>query len=152
MGAQTIHASAVAIDGTGILIFGPSGAGKSALALDLVDQCLLRNIPAALIGDDRLVVTFVDGFPLASPAPGLAGLIEVRGSGIHKIDHVDRAGLHLAVQLVETGKAVRMPDPEPEEVLPGLFLPLLALPRGQAAVRAILSHLGHYGGVKSLAN
>lgn len=150
MGAGTTHASAVVIDGTGILILGPSGAGKSALALDLVDQCQLRGIPAALIGDDRVVLTFENGSPFAGPAPELAGLIEVRGSGIHKIEHLDKAGLHLAVQLVEVEKSVRMPDPGRQEVLPGLFLPLLALPQGQAAVRAILAHLGHYGGVNSL--
>lgn len=150
MRAGTVHGSALVIDGTGILVLGPSGSGKSALALDLIDQCRLRGIPAALIGDDRLIVAFEDGSPIASPAPELAGLIEVRGSGIHEIDHVDRAGLHLAVRLVEAERSVRMPDNDPAEVLPGLHLPVLALPNGHAAVRAVLSHLGHYGGVQSL--
>lgn len=149
MPVETIHASAVAVDGAGILILGPSGAGKSALALDLIDQSLLRGIPAALIGDDRLVIGKSGGHPVASPAANLAGLIEVRGSGIHKISHMDQAPIHLAVRLVPESEAVRMPDAGPVEVLPGIRLPLLTLPQGHAAVRAILAHLGHYGGIKS---
>ena len=151
MPTGTIHASAVVIDGAGILILGASGSGKSALALDLIDQCLLRGVPVSLIGDDRLVVSIEGGQPLASPAPNLVGLIEVRGSGIHQISHVEQAPLRLAVRLVPENQAVRMPESEPVEVLPGIKLPLLTLPRGQAAVRAVLSHLGHYGGVKSAA-
>lgn len=149
MSNDTVHASALVIGGIGILILGPSGAGKSALALDLIDQCLLRGIPAMMIGDDRLVVSLENGLPVASPAANLAGLIEVRGSGIHKIAHVDRAALHLAVRLVREQQAVRMPETVAVEVLPGIKLPLLALPEGHAAVRAVLSHLGHYGGVES---
>jgi serine kinase of HPr protein (carbohydrate metabolism regulator) len=146
---DTIHASAVVIDGTGILILGPSGAGKSALALDLIDQCILRDISAALIGDDRLVVSFENGQYLASPAANLTGLIEVRGSGIHKTAHVDKAALHLAVRLVPENQAVRMPEAVAVEILPGIRLPLLTLPQGHAAVRAVLAHLGHYGGIES---
>jgi HPr kinase/phosphorylase len=152
MAIKTVHASAVVIDGAGILILGPSGAGKSALALDLIDQCRLRGVPAVLIGDDRLVVSVESDRPLASPAPNLAGLIEVRGSGIHKISHAGQAQLNLAVRLVPEHQAVRMAEDMPVEVLPGVKLPLLVLPQGQAAVRAILAHLGHYGGVKSIIN
>ncbi|MGB8818159.1 MAG: HPr kinase/phosphorylase [Rhizobiaceae bacterium] len=145
----TIHASALVIEGTGILILGPSGAGKSALALDLIDQCRLRSVEAALIGDDRIIVGQSDGTPFAQAAPQLEGLIEVRGSGIHKISHVAMAPLHLAVRLVQERDAVRMPDRAAQEIAPGIFLPLLLLPQGQAAVRAVLAHLGRYGGVES---
>lgn len=150
MTTQTVHASAVVIGGTGILILGPSGAGKSSLALDLIDQCMLRKIPAALIGDDRLVLSQKDGQPMASPAATIAGLIEVRGSGIHHISHLDEARIDLAVRLLGEKQAVRMPDTQPVEVLEGFKLPVLDLPQGHAAVRAVLAHLGHYGGVKSL--
>jgi serine kinase of HPr protein (carbohydrate metabolism regulator) len=150
MSTGTIHASAVVVDGTGILILGASGAGKSELALDLIDQCLLRGIPAALIGDDRLHLSVENGSPTARPAPNLAGLIEVRGSGIHEIGHVEQAPVHLAVRLVPENQAIRMPEAQPVEVFPGIKLPLLTLPQGQAAVRAVLSRLGHYGGVESV--
>jgi serine kinase of HPr protein (carbohydrate metabolism regulator) len=146
---STIHASALVIDGIGILILGPSGAGKSALTLDLIDQCQLRSVAAALIGDDRIILEIQSDGPYALPAPNLAGRIEVRGSGIHKIGHVARSPLHLAVRLVNEREALRMPDLIPQEVAPGIYLPLLLLPRGQAAIRAILAHLGHYGGVES---
>ena len=149
MSTDTIHGTAVVINGVGVIILGASGAGKSALALDLIDQSLLRGIPVALIGDDRLTISIESGQPVASPAPNLAGLIEVRGSGIHKIRHVERVPLNLAVRLVPENQAARMPKADPVEVLPGIKLPLLVLPLGHAAVRAILAHLGHYGGVES---
>ena len=150
MTLETVHASAVQIDGKGILILGPSGAGKSALALDLIDQCQLRGIPAKLIGDDRIVLKGSSGHFFACPAPPLAGLIEVRGSGIHAIDHVPEALLHLSVLLVKEEDAIRMPPQEAVEILPGVFLPQLKVPRGQPAIRAVFSRLGLYGGVKTL--
>lgn len=149
MTVETIHASAVQIGDIGILILGASGAGKSALALDLIDQCQLRGVHANLIGDDRIVLERRDGQIFASPAPALAGLIEVRGSGIHAMDHVPEAALNLAVRLVERTEALRMPPQEATEVLPDIFLPLLVLPQGQAAVRAVLARLGLYGGIKN---
>ena len=152
MPSETVHASAVVISDVGILILGASGAGKSALALDLIDQSMLRGIPAALIGDDRLIISTESGQAIASAALNLAGLIEVRGSGIHKIRHVEKALLNLAVRLVPDNQAVRLPDAGPVEVLPGIKLPLLTLPQGHAAVRAVLAHLGHYGGVKLATN
>jgi HPr kinase/phosphorylase len=152
MTAETVHASAVRIGETGILILGASGAGKSALALDLVDQGQLRGIDSGVIGDDRIVLTQRDGQTFASPAPHLAGMIEVRGSGIHAIDHIAQAPLYLAVRLVDENEAVRMPPEEPVEVLPGILLPCLHLPQGQPAVRAVLARLGYYGGVKNLIN
>ena len=150
MTVETVHASAVEIDGKGILILGQSGAGKSALALDLIDQAGLRGVPAKLIGDDRIVLAARKGQTFASPAPQLAGLVEVRGSGIHQISHVEDAVLHLCVRLVQEDKGIRMPPEEAAEVLPGVFLPLLTLPRGQPAVRAVFARLGLYAGVKNL--
>ena len=150
MSLETIHASAVRVGETGILILGASRSGKSALALDLIDQCQLRGVPAILVGDDRIVIEITNGQPTARHAPQLAGLIEVRGSGIHTIKYVAATALHLAVRLVEPAQSVRLPDAELQQILPGVFLPLLSLPLGQPAVRAVLAHLGYYGGVKRL--
>jgi serine kinase of HPr protein (carbohydrate metabolism regulator) len=150
MTVRTIHASAVLAGGAGILILGPSGSGKSALALDLIDHCHLRGVPASLIGDDQIALTLKDGKPFASPASNLAGLIEVRGSGIHAVDHVPEARLHLAVRLAAIQDTERMPPEDPVEAVPGVFLPLLTLPQGHPALRAVLAHLGLYGGVKGL--
>ena len=150
MTLETIHASAVRIGETGILILGASGAGKSSLALDLIDQCQLRGVPAVLIGDDRIVIAHTGGQVFASPVPQLAGLIEVRGSGIHAIAHLAEAAIDLAVRLVAPSETIRMPAELSDEVVPGVHLPLLCLPQGQPAVRAVLAHLGHYGGCERL--
>lgn len=145
---QTIHASAVVIDGKGILILGKSGSGKSELALDLIDQCALRGLSGQLIGDDRIVLTHKDFGVFASAPPSLAGLIEVRGSGIHKIEHTKEARLFLAVRLVDPREAVRMPEEGEQEVAPDISLPCLTLPQGNfSALRVILARLGHYAGV-----
>ncbi len=47
----TIHATAVALDGVGVLLRGPPGSGKSDLALRLIDQ------GARLIADDQTALS-----------------------------------------------------------------------------------------------
>ncbi len=75
----TLHASAVAIDGHGLLLIGPSGAGKSDLALRLIDD------GATLVADDRVIAEARAGrLHLSAPA-GIAGLIELRGVGIVRL-------------------------------------------------------------------
>jgi serine kinase of HPr protein (carbohydrate metabolism regulator) len=145
---DTIHACAVVVDGNGILILGKAGSGKSELALDLLDQCRLRGLSGALIGDDRIILTQkIDGVYASVPSQ-LEGMIEVRGSGIHHINFTKEARLHLAVRLVERSDAVRMPEDEPQEIASGIFLKCLTLPQGNfSALRVVLARLGHYGGV-----
>ena len=48
--STSIHASAIAWHGRGVLIRGESGSGKSSLA------CTLLERGALLVGDDRIVV------------------------------------------------------------------------------------------------
>jgi serine kinase of HPr protein (carbohydrate metabolism regulator) len=145
---DTIHACAVIVDGQGILILGKTGSGKSELVLDLLDQCKLRGLTGILIGDDRINLSKQGDDVIARVPPQLAGLIEVRGSGIHKIDYVSSGKLNFAVKLVEASVAVRMPDNEIEEITQGIFLPCLTLPMGNfSALRVILARMGHYGGV-----
>ena len=77
MGApQILHATAVAIDGQGVLIRGASGSGKSSLALELMAR------GAILVSDDRTVLSpHPDGVELSAP-PAIAGKIEARGIGL----------------------------------------------------------------------
>ena len=71
-----LHASAVAVDGQGVLIKGASGSGKSSLALQLM------ALGAVLISDDQTDLTrTATGVDLSAPAT-IAGLIEARGIGI----------------------------------------------------------------------
>lgn len=145
---ETIHACAVVIEASGILILGKAGSGKSELALDLLDQCRLRGLTGALVGDDRIILTEKPDGIYASVPPQLEGLIEVRGSGIHHINFVKEARLNFAVRLVDRVDAVRMPEGEPQEIAPRIFLKCLTLPQGNfSALRVVLAHLGHYGGV-----
>jgi HPr kinase/phosphorylase len=100
----TLHASAVAVGGRGVLLLGPSGAGKSALALALIAR------GAGLIADDRVTLTRAGNALLARAPEPLVGLIEARGIGILRLPAVPEAPLVLAVDLGRP-PAARMPHP-----------------------------------------
>jgi HPr kinase/phosphorylase len=97
---QTIHASAVSIDGRGILIRGESSSGKSTLVLDLMDEARRDGHIARLVGDDRIALRIEeDGRVHACGLPAFAGQIEVRGIGIVEVPHVPTAPIALVVDL-----------------------------------------------------
>lgn len=109
----TIHASCVLLagagavfglpDGAGVLLLGRSGAGKSDLALRLIAR------GALLVADDRTELC-VQGEGLIASAPRLlAGLLEVRGVGILRLEAVSNARILLACELT-TEAIERMPD------------------------------------------
>ena len=100
----TLHASAVAKDGRGILLLGPSGAGTSTRAQALVGR------GAALVADDRVVLTRAGDALVARAPDRLVGLIEARGLGILRLPAVPEAALALAVDLGRP-PATRMPHP-----------------------------------------
>ncbi len=106
--AQTMHASAAARAGAGVLLLGPPGAGKSDLLLRLLHHGF------SLVADDQVVI---EGHH-AAPPPALAGLLEVRGLGIVRLPHVT-ADLVLAVRLA---LGDRLPEPSR---LSELDLPLI---------------------------
>ncbi|AUM74424.1 HPr kinase/phosphorylase [Paracoccus jeotgali] len=92
---QTIHGTAVSLDGQGVLILGSSGSGKSALALSLM------GLGGVLVADDRVVLNPTpDGLITRAPEV-LAGLIEARGVGLLRTDHV-AAPIRLVVDLGQT--------------------------------------------------
>ena len=102
LSSETLHATAVAIGGLGVLIEGRSGAGKSDLALRLIDR------GAVLIADDRVLVTRA-GTALVAHAPAaMAGHIEVRGLGIVATTHVSDAPVALVVRLADEDQ--RLPE------------------------------------------
>ncbi len=106
-----VHATAVSIDGHGVLITGPSGAGKSDLALRLIDR------GAELVADDRVVTQVISGAVSLSAPANLAGLLEVHGIGIVELDHRARAPLNLVVELVGRDAVERMPNDPATEIL-----------------------------------
>src|SRR5687767_12992978 len=106
--SPSIHATCVLLGARGVLIRGPSGAGKSRLALRLLQAAERGRIRfARLVADDRTLVTATNGRLLARPVPALAGLIEIRGSGIRQLAHEPMAVIALVVDLATAGE--RMP-------------------------------------------
>jgi HPr kinase/phosphorylase len=117
-GAKAIHATAVSINGCGVLLIGPSGCGKSDLALRLIDR------GAVLICDDGVIVKGSDGCPVLNAVPTINGKLEVRGFGIIDMPFVDTIPLRLCIDLGRTPQ--RMPDDQTIEI-EGFSVPLLSL-------------------------
>lgn len=128
--APAIHAGAVLVGETGILVRGPSGSGKSSLVLALMT---LRPATAWLVADDRVILAAAHGRLVAAAPPAIAGLIEVRGQGILHRPHVSPVVIRVVVDLAPAGTVERLPEPSTAvaDIL-GVTLPRLALPPGIA--------------------
>ncbi len=107
--SHNIHATGIVLGAVGVLIRGPSGSGKSLLALELLDSWATRGEAASLVSDDRVVLAERAGGLVMSPAPNIAGLIELRGRGILTRPYLTEAPVDLVVDLVD--ELVRMPEP-----------------------------------------
>ena len=118
---RLVHATAVAIESRAVLLRGPPGAGKSDLALRLID-----GGGARLIADDQVELRRVGDQILARAPASLAGLLEVRGIAIARVDTVDEGRLALVVDLVSSAQVERLPESRTENLL-GLAIPLIAL-------------------------
>jgi HPr kinase/phosphorylase len=131
----TTHASAVLIGPKAVLIRGASGAGKSSLAWRLIEaewQGVLRF--ARVIGDDRVELEARHGRLLVRPAQGLAGLLEIRGLGIRRLDYEPIAVVGLVLDLCPPGTE-RLPSPEAMQAsIEGILLPRLAVASPETAV------------------
>lgn len=130
-----MQASAVAVAGRALMIEGAPGSGKSSLALALIDR------GAMLVGDDGVTLSRRgDGVLVAEPPPNIAGMIELRGIGIVRMETAPSVPVSLILTLSAPG------DPPPERLperaavrrLLGCDVPALAFdPGGIApAVRA----------------
>ena len=108
----TVHASAVLVGERAVLIRGPSGSGKSRLAFDLILAGRSGQVPRAiLVGDDRVYLDTSAGNLIVRPVRELAGLIEIRGLGIRRIEYVEEAVVGLVVDLAAED-AGRLPATE----------------------------------------
>jgi HPr kinase/phosphorylase len=99
-----IHATAVAVHGSGLLITGPSGSGKSGLALQLI------ALGADLICDDQVLLKQDSRDITLHPAPNLSGKIEARHFGILTCPTVSQAPLALVLSLADAPEQ-RLPQP-----------------------------------------
>ena len=130
-----IHATAVAIDGRAVLLRGPSGAGKSDLALRLIDA------GGRLVSDDQSLLARRGEALIVTAPPTIAGLMEVRGIGIVRLDPLPEAPVALIADLIAADQPDRMPGRRFETVL-GVAVPLIAIapfgPSAGAKVRLAL--------------
>jgi HPr kinase/phosphorylase len=129
LGWTALHATAVVVGESGVLLRGPSGAGKSSLALALIWAMGERGRFAALIADDRAFMRAVGARLVARGAPEFAGRIERRFEGLIGVAAEPAAVIRLVVDLPERGKT---PPRLPEEAelsaeIAGIRLPRLAL-------------------------
>lgn len=99
-----VHASCVNFKGKGILILGKSGSGKSDLALRLIDA------GGTLVSDDYVEVVGENNALIAKTAPNIAGMIEVRGVGLMKVDFLPMTHLDLALDLAPRNDIERLPE------------------------------------------
>lgn len=118
---RLVHATAVALNGRAVLLRGPSGSGKSDLALRLIDA------GARLVADDQSELVRVGNEIVVRPPAAIAGLLEVRGIGIVRLEPLMEAPLALIADLVPAEVVERLPSTRSEQIL-GLDLPLIALP------------------------
>lgn len=119
-GGILFHATSVAIGGRAVLLRGPSGSGKSDLALRLIDA------GACLVADDQSEVRRDGGTLLVRCPATVAGLIEVRGVGLIKMNALPAAPLALIADLVAMQHIERLPEPRSETIL-GLPVPVVAI-------------------------
>lgn len=139
------HGTALLYGSKGLLIRGASGLGKSQLAAHLLEHAHQHHRFAALISDDQVYLSARHGRLIARAPETIAGLMEIRGSGICTLANHTSGCLHVVVDLVagDTGDPnSRMPRPDHDMML-GLSLPRIALnPASPQALRQVLLAIG----------
>lgn len=124
------HGTAIRVGGTGLLFVGPAGAGKSSLALQTLFSARLAGHFAALVSDDQVFLEAVNGGVRATAPASIAGMIELRGSGIGRVKSIPEAEIHHAVRLVEVHAENRIPEENQYwRAEGGVALPMLFLDR-----------------------
>ncbi|HEX2152205.1 MAG TPA: HPr kinase/phosphatase C-terminal domain-containing protein [Stellaceae bacterium] len=130
-GSILLHATAVAIDGQAVLLRGPSGSGKSDLALRLIDA------GARLVADDQSELRRRGDVLFVRAPATIAGLFEVRGLGILRLDALAEARVGLIADLVATDRIDRLP-PRRTCALLGIAVPLIEIAPFEASAAAKL--------------
>jgi HPr kinase/phosphorylase len=126
-----LHATAIAIDGRALLLRGASGSGKSDLALRLIDA------GARLVADDQSELCRRGAEVIVRAPAAIAGLVEVRGIGIVRLDALAEAPVALIVDLVPAETIERLPARRSETIL-GVALPLISVAPFEASAAAKL--------------
>ena len=140
--APTIHASVVLANARGILIRGPAGSGKSRLVLDLLQSATKGPlIFARLVADDRVHVEATHDRLIARPPAALAGLLEVRGLGIQRLQYEPIVVVSWVVDL-DAAASTRMPEgAATQTIIAGVSVRRLAVARGCDPLPIVLAAL-----------
>ena len=123
-----VHGTCVELDGAGVLLRGPPGSGKSDLALRLITE--RRGL---LVADDQVEIGALDGALMARASASLAGMLEVRGLGLVRLDYRRTCEILVVIDLRERRDVDRMPELR-RTVISGLSLPLFQLCAREASV------------------
>ncbi len=129
---RRLHGSCVSRNGDAILIVGPPGSGKSDLALRLLSHGF------ELVADDQVDITG----SVASCPPALAGLLEVRGLGIMRLNWRAQARVALVVELETPPERLPVPRLHADLQLPVVSLDAAAVSAADKAALALDCALG----------
>lgn len=134
-----VHGTAIVIGTRGMIFLGASGSGKSTLAFACLASAKRCGLFAALVSDDQVLVSLHGNRVVARAPAAIAGLIELRGSGIATIETVSPALLHHAILPVRLSEAERLPPGgETIELASGMMLPAMRLALGSPDPLAVL--------------
>ena len=127
--AVNVHATAAVIGTCGFLFVGPSGSGKTMTALSCLAAARHCGLFAALVSDDQVLISMHNGRAIARRPASIAGLAEIRGSGIISVETIPAAVIDFAILPVKSPLEPRMaPENERFSLPSGDFLPLYRLP------------------------
>jgi len=136
---RNLHGTCILLNGRGVLILGAPGSGKSDLALRLMDApgwgAGAIAMDARLVADDQVFLRREADRLIAAAPPALAGLIEIRGLGIVRVEAAPEAPLALVVQLVPAAAIERLPERSTLTLL-GLEIPRVEIDPSAASAPA----------------
>lgn len=124
---EPVHATSIVVGQTGIVFLGPSGSGKSSTAFACLSEAAALGWHAALVADDRTILTVHGNHCVASCPDPIRGYLELRGTGIVRYRQAGRAVMHCAVALTEASTATRLPCDSETFSCGGATLPLMRL-------------------------
>ncbi len=137
--SELVHATALAVGETGILIRGPSGSGKTTLALAVIEAARLAGRFAILIADDYVSLEACGGRLVATVPARIAGLVERRWLGIVPVAHEAAAVAVLVADLLPPADCERVPDEAAgEATVLGVAIRRIAVPVGVASAAALV--------------
>lgn len=129
-GRVCVHGTAVALNGTAVLLLGPARSGKSGVAAQMM------GMGAGFVCDDLAILSRGPGGLTVAPPDGAPEAMELRGFGIAAVASCGPSRLGMALWLGPS--KARMPEPEAIEIL-GLNLALMRHPAtADVAAKALI--------------